>query len=72
MKPLLLAWIVLLVGAAAAATFLWSYEAPVLEAKEGERLIITEVDKAPVLSTGTMEFDASQPQTEDEDCPSSC
>jgi hypothetical protein len=72
MKPLLLAWIVLLVGAAGGAAFLWSYEAPVLEAKEGEQLTITEVDKAPVLSTGTMEFDASQPQIEDEDCPSSC
>lgn len=72
MKPLLLTWVVLLVGAAGGAAFLWNYEAPALEAKEGERLTITEVDKAPVLSTGSMEFDASQPAPVDEDCPSSC
>ena len=72
MKPLLLAWIIFLVGAAGGAAYLWTYEAPKIEAKEGDRLTFTQVDKAPVLSSGTMEFDASQPTPVDEDCPSSC
>lgn len=72
MKPLLLAWIISMVAMVGGATYLWIYEAPVLEAKEGERLTIAEVEKAPVLASGSMEFDASQPTPEDEDCPSSC
>ena len=72
MKPLLLTWLVLLVGATGGAAYLWTYEAPVVEAKEGERMTITEVEAAPVLSSGSMEFDASQPPLLDEDCPSSC
>ncbi len=72
MKPLLLTWVILLVAAAGGAAWLWTYEAPTLEAKEGERMTITEVEKAPVLSSGPMEFDPSQSTPEDEDCPSSC
>ena len=72
MKALVSAWIIALFLIAGGIAFLWQYEAPELEAKEAEQVTITAVDKAPVLSSGPMTFDASQPAKDDEDCPSSC
>ncbi len=72
MRALLLAWVFSLVAIAGGAAYLWAYEPPALEAREAERMTITQVEKAPVLSSGAMTFDASQPENPDEDCLSSC
>jgi len=72
MKTLTFAWILSLVAIAGGLAFLWNYDVPVLKAEAAEQVTITAVGEPPVLSSGPMAFDASQPTPKDEDCPSSC
>ncbi len=72
MKTLVTAWVVSLVAVAGGLAFLWNYNIPEVKATEAEQVIITARDKAPVLSSGPISFDASKPMADDEDCPSSC
>lgn len=72
MKSLVLAWVFSLTAIAGGLAYLWNLEVPEVKAGEPEQVIITARDKAPVLSSGPMTFDASQPAGDDEDCLSSC
>jgi hypothetical protein len=72
MKALVTAWVVSLAITGGGLLYLWTLEVPEVKATEADQVVITARDKAPVLSSGPMTFDASQPEAADEDCLSSC